>query len=334
MHGFCCCHYTDESPPRRQSLVVVCFERVGDDGGIWGTLPEWGFMAVAYLPPGKITAKRKDQAKFLSTARRTARTAFVVEVVDVDELPTWTSSAATGVCFHITLDRRGVRQEEEKTVIDRWCQADRAARLVDAAGKQAGVPRVQARRAVMYATYSYRLAGGLPCSVNTEQDEDDPKAAAIQLLAYIGHCDSKPEVDLKFMNLDPALFEAIVKLCREQREHPVCSRPCSEVVDMQSPLHGVQAVRAAISMADTMLPPEDCAPLTVTIAGPGSYAFATSCTDDEYAVAIDFVRSAIQCARHHLDTYTDSATDSQALLNSSCTDCNDKIRSSLLSTLV
>lgn len=282
--------YSDELLPKRGTAVVVRCERVDKEGGVWGSLPEWGARASAYLPPSKIAEKGKEQRRFLAAARRNSRTEFVADIIEVEEESDWK--------FQVVLDRRSLREGTEAETVASWRRAEAAARLVDEAARKAGISREEGRRAVLYCSYE-RLAQPRSLGGSADCDEEelalDPQLAAAHVLGRLARLpNAAEEAARRFPAAPKELLAALLELCLARQEMITVSK----VVEL-SALTAL-AVRRAVASAEALAAPAGCSSLEVTVVGPPRYHFATRCAEDDRERALTFLEGAAAHAQQHL----------------------------------
>mmetsp|Transcript_13860 Transcript_13860/g.27358 ORF Transcript_13860/g.27358 Transcript_13860/m.27358 type:complete len:1253 (-) Transcript_13860:538-4296(-) len=296
--------YADDMAPRINSLVVVRCSRVDDDNGVWGSLPEWADLADAYLPPGLISMKSKDQRKFLAVAKK-RNVHFVAVVVEVDEVY---DESADRVRYCLTVDKRSITQSQDQAVQDRWHEAERAGRLVDVAAKRSGVRRDLARQLVMYNCYK-RFSQGPYDSLGLRAFLEDagcecfaPEEAVAKFLMCLGRPNVVVDKVLQALQLPAVLARALFESCCEERKRFVRPRAVTAIHELR-PLQcidGSLAVGRAAAAAEKLPPPEGCTGLHVSVEGAGRYKFATSCTEDYDESASLFLARAVDCAQSAL----------------------------------
>lgn len=312
--------YSYEYPPERECLVVVQVDRV-DDSGIWGVLVDWGQnRCTAYLPMGSIgkekgRGERKAQKHFLTLARRSIskkndhRMTFVAYVQGID------AKSHSGVAdspggdigqqqFHITVTRRGVTEEIEKSSMELSRNIQHCARLlVDKAASKAGVSRHWARKVTMHAAYERALSSSE--ATDEEREESEPERAPVKfLLKTVGSMeegavavvidlipstpqDSATEAEIKSFAM------ALLGLCREEKQRrskPVTFSLTTSIGGPKTALQNkdlltpticdTQHLQFAFQALSTITPPRGCEEATATVKGNGKFTLTTTAAPD------------------------------------------------------
>mmetsp|Transcript_158277 Transcript_158277/g.288573 ORF Transcript_158277/g.288573 Transcript_158277/m.288573 type:complete len:1871 (-) Transcript_158277:101-5713(-) len=285
--------YTASKPPPLQSLVVVHCNNMGDDGAVWGSLPEWGGCAKAYLAPGDIVDTKKTQnskkkeAILREAKQHVCKNDFVAEVFQVQII----SAIGDSPQYQVRLDRKSVSKDEEKQVLATWHRAKDIAQVVDCVAMQTGILRLSARQSILYPGYD--------CS--SVKKELDRRLAAESLLVSLGRL---PKELLQSVNILSTLHECIsghhisadlLSLCVTERQSRQKPNPVSQTCELSGSI-SVHAIRAVARFVEKMDPPRGCSPLQVTFEGKDRYKITTECVEDDSDMATSFLQLAIKKA--------------------------------------
>jgi len=290
--------YTDKAPPEKDALIVLRTTKVDDDG-VWADAVEWP-KSTAYLRPGAIARKRRDQKSFLTAAaaKRHSNHFFVAVVEDAEE----TSSRGVEVegfdekKFHVTVERTSMSTTDETATLERWRRATRAASVVDRAADEANVDRIDLRRRVLFRPYERRL---LPprgekkirqedAGRGRSDEEEEGDALLVATLAIEDLVTSASSRVAKAAALlevdDPALAASLVLSAERayaQRQQP---RVRARNVTLEG---SAPAIRRAARAAEALEPGLGLARVQVKIRGPPTFYLETKCrpADDANADA-------------------------------------------------